>query len=288
MGRAIERLEAVIRPLSMPLVTSGGIFALVLILAAWLSGGLLVAGAYRLHPLAGPAVEVIVVFYCISARSLAEAAMDVWRHLKPGRVDQARASVAMIVGRETKNLDPPAIARAAVETVAENLVDGFVAPLFFAALGGAPLALAYRMVNTLDSMVGYKNERYVQFGRVAARIDDAANFIPARISVPIIAAAAQILCQRGRPAWTTGYGQGRRHASPNSGFSEAAFAGALAVKLGGPNVYHGKLVEKPYIGGQFGAVGLRHIPRACDLMLLSALIWTAAAAVSRMMVVCLW
>ena len=287
MGRAIEKLEAEFRCLALPLVVSGGLFAVALILATWLAGWVLAAAAHWLHPLAGLAVEALIVFYCISARSLAEAAMAVWRHLKPGRIEEARASVAMIVGRETRNLDGPAIARAAVETVAENLVDGFIAPLFFAAIGGAPLALAYRMVNTLDSMVGYKNERYIDFGKVAARIDDIANFIPARISVAVIALAAQILCQRGRQTLTVGFAQGRRHASPNSGFSEASFAGALEIKLGGPNVYHGKLVEKPFIGEQFADVSLHHIPRACDLMLMAALIGAAGALVLQLLPV-LW
>lgn len=286
MGRAIEKLETVFRPLALPLVVSGGLFSAVLILGTWLAGWAVCSAAHRLHPLAGLAVEALIVFYCISAKSLAEAAMAVWRHLKPGRIEQARASVAMIVGRETKNLDGPAIARAAVETVAENLVDGFISPLFFAAIGGAPLALAYRMVNTLDSMVGYKNERYMDFGKVAARIDDIANFLPARISVAVIALAARILNRRGRETLTVGFSQGRRHASPNSGFSEAAFAGALMVKLGGPNVYHGKLVEKPFIGEQFGPVGIHHIPMACDLMLLSALIWTLGASFLRIIPVC--
>jgi adenosylcobinamide-phosphate synthase len=163
--------------------------------------------------------------------------------------------------------------------VAENLVDGFVAPLFFAALGGAPLAVTYKMVNTLDSMVGYKNDRYLKFGKVSARLDDIANFIPARLAVPVIALAAELLPARsGLVALKNAWQDGARHASPNSGYAEAAFAGVLNVRLGGPNTYHGRLVEKPFIGLDYGEAQAFHIPQACDLMLLSSVIWLFAAA----------
>jgi len=167
-------------------------------------------------------------------------------------------------------LDENGVSRAAVETVAENLVDGIISPLFYAAVGGAPLCLAFKMVSTLDSMVGYKNDRYLYFGRSAALMDDIANYIPARLSTPVIALAAQILGGSGKRALGTALREGRNHASPNAGIPEAAFAGALGVKLGGPSFYHGSLVSKPYIGAEFDTVGAYHIPRACDLMMLSA------------------
>jgi adenosylcobinamide-phosphate synthase len=177
------------------------------------------------------------------------------------------------VGREVKDLSEDGVARAAVETVAENLVDGVISPLFFAAIGGAPLALAYKMINTLDSMVGYKNETYRLFGKTAARIDDVANFLPARLSVPVIALVAHLLAGRGKIAFKTAVREGRQHTSPNAGFSEAAFAGALGVRLGGPNFYHGKRVEKPYIGKVFDSAHKHHIKSACELMMLSAITW---------------
>ena len=177
-----------------------------------------------------------------------------------------------IVGRETERLDESAVARAAVETVAENLVDGIVAPLFFALLGGAPLAMAYKMVNTLDSMVGYRSPRYIEFGRASARLDDAANFIPARLSLPLIVAAARLGFGRGAQAWRIGRRDARRHASPNSGFPEAAFAGALGVRLGGPNRYHGQVVEKPFIGEELREVAITDIRRACRLMVFTTLL----------------
>ena len=158
----------------------------------------------------------------------------------------------MIVGREVKYLDNTGVVKATIETVAENFVDGFLSPLCFALVGGVPLAMAYKMINTLDSMVGYKNEKYILFGRVAAKIDDIANYIPARISLVVISFAAGLLdIRKGKRALLTGFKDGRLHKSPNAGYPEAAFAGALKIKLGGPNYYHGKLVEKPYIGSRF-------------------------------------
>jgi adenosylcobinamide-phosphate synthase len=189
----------------------------------------------------------------------------------------------MIVGREVDQLDNTGVTRAAVETVAENLVDGVVAPLFFAVIGGAPLAMAYKMVNTLDSMIGYKNDRYLYFGRFAARMDDVANFIPARLSVPFIALAAQFLFGRGRAALNVVRRDGRAHASPNAGYPEAAFAGALGMWMGGPNVYHGKRVEKPVIGKGLGSAGSNHIRQACQLMLATSLLVFIASAATMLL-----
>ncbi len=277
MGRAIERLEPVFRRLKLSPVWSGTLFAVSLITGTFLIAGLLILIARTFHPVAGVVLEVSMLFYCISVRSLEIAALNVYTALREKGLVQGRAAVAMIVGRETEALEEPEVARAAVETVAENLVDGVLSPLFFAALGGAPLALAFKMINTLDSMVGYKNEKYRDFGKAAARIDDSANFIPARVSVLFIAAAAQIICKRGQPAMRTGFRDGRKHTSPNAGFPEAAFAGALEIGLGGPGTYHGRRVEKPRLGAEYGPAGTEDIPRACRLMMITSLLWMPAA-----------
>ncbi len=193
-------------------------------------------------------------------------------------IKKARKKVSMIVGRQTQKLDEAAITRATVETVAENFVDGFLSPLFFAMVGGAPLALAYKMVNTLDSMVGYKNETYIFFGRASARIDDAANFIPARISVLIISLSAFIFSiKKSILAFKTGFHQGSLHKSPNAGYPEAAFSGALKIRLGGPSFYHGAIVEKPFIGKSFKDPGKEKIKQACDLMMFSSFLATLLA-----------
>jgi len=195
------------------------------------------------------------------------------------RIDEAKAKVSLIVGRDVEKLTERGIVKATIETVAENLVDGVISPLFFAVIGGAPLAIAYKMVNTLDSMVGYKNEKYIHFGKAAARIDDISNYIPARLSVPIISLAAQILSRKGLNAFKTATLEGKNHSSPNAGFPEASFAGAMGVKLGGLNYYHGRLVHKPYIGKLFGEADIKHIKKACDLMMMSSVIWLAILCV---------
>lgn len=273
MGLAIERFEPPFRRIRMDLAFSGALFAVVLILATWLLALLVLAAAQRLHPFFNTALEIILIYYCISIRSLDNAAMEVKQCLQQKKVQAAKKKVAMIVGRDINNYNEAGLARATVETVAENLVDGVTAPLFFAAIGGAPLALAYKMTNTLDSMVGYKNQTYRQFGRASARIDDILNYLPARLTVPVIALAAQILSGCGERSLKTAVCEGANHASPNAGYPEAAFAGALAVKLNGPNYYHGKLVDKPYIGVRFGKTSPGHIQKACDLMLLSSVLW---------------
>lgn len=274
MGRAIEILEPRFRGWVPNLVVSGALFAGTLIIGTWLLTFMAVFLAGQRDPLVGAILQIVIVYYCLSARSLEKAAMEVGDALDRQNLPEARQRVGMIVGRDVKQLDGEGVGRAAFETVAENLVDGVISPLFYAALGGAPLAMAYKMVNTLDSMVGYKNERYHAFGKAAARIDDFANYIPARLSVAVIALAVQLLSGAGRSALKTAFNDGARHASPNAGYSEAAFAGALGVRLGGPNVYHGRLVDKPYIGAGLGRVRTGHIRKACDLMLVSALLWT--------------
>lgn len=273
MGRAIAFMEPRFRRLPLPLTISGGIFSLFLILSTWAVAAMAVGAAHFISPVFQNLVEILILYFCIASRGLSAAAAEIYGILRMGDLPAARSKLAMIVGRDTSRLSEAGAARAAVETVAENLVDGFISPLFFFLLGGVPLVAAYKMVNTLDSMVGYKNDAYREFGKVSARIDDIANYFPARLSAPVIALAAQLLNRRGMQAFRTAAKEGRRHSSPNAGYSEAAFAGALQVKLGGPNVYHGKLVDKPYIGGAFGDVTARHIPKACDLLELSAALW---------------
>lgn len=279
MGLAIERLEPPLRRIRIDLTFSGALLAAVLILGTWLLAFLVLATAHRVHPLFKVVLEVILIYYCISIRSLDDAAMEVKQCLQQNKLQAAREKVAMIVGRDINNYKEEGLARATVETVAENLVDGVTAPLFFAAIGGAPLALAYKMTNTLDSMVGYKNETYREFGRAAARIDDAANYVPARLSVLFIAAAAQLARQKGLAALKIGFRDGRKHTSPNAGYAEAAFAGALEVRLGGPGTYHGARIEKPYLGKEYRAVATDDIPRACRLMVIASLLWMAAVQI---------
>lgn len=207
----------------------------------------------------GAFVLVYLTATTLALRELVAAARLVIDAVKEGNRERARRNLSMIVGRDTEHLSEQATLRATIETVAENLSDGFVAPLFYLVIGGLPLAMAYKAINTLDSMVGYKNERYIHFGRAAAKLDDAANYIPARLTglLIVIAAFCHSLFRAPRTAPTVTRRaycvmrrDGRNHTSPNSGVPEAAMAGALGVKLGGPSSYNGVQVQKPWIGDE--------------------------------------
>jgi adenosylcobinamide-phosphate synthase len=185
----------------------------------------------------------IIVFYGLANKSLVEEGEEVIKQLEEGGLDAGRKRLSWIVGRETKNLNAQQIYKAVLETLAENLSDGVVAPLFFYFIGGIPAMMCYKMINTLDSMIGYKSARYKDFGMFAARIDDIANFIPSRITALLMA----IVSLNGRAIkFIIKYGH--KHASPNAGYPESALAGILNCQFGGPNTYSGKLVDKPYIG----------------------------------------
>lgn len=272
MGWAIARWEPYYRSRTTRLKKGGMLFTTVMVATTWCLSFLLVKAAYLCSPWIGGILEIVMVYFCLATRSLQDAARMVEKELRNNDLLAARRRVAMIVGRETDRLDEEEVSRAAVETVAENLVDGITAPLFYAVIGGAPLAMTYKMVNTLDSMIGYKNERYRDFGRAAARLDDVANWLPARLTVPLVALAAAFLNGRWQSTLALARRDGQKHTSPNAGLSEAAFAGTLAVRLGGPNRYHGMLVSKPWIGAEFDPVRRKDIARACDLMLLTAVL----------------
>ena len=285
MGMAIERGEPYFRRILPNEDAAGFFFATSLVLLTWVLSFFFIITAREIHPLCGTAVSIVMIYYTISVRSLSEAAMSVRAALKDQSLSEAKMLVSQIVGRDAEPLSRRGVIRAAVETVAENLVDGVISPILYAAIGGAPLAMAYKMINTLDSMVGYKNEAYIQFGRTAARLDDAVNFIPARLSVPIISLAAHLLYGRGAYAMETAAREGANHSSPNAGIPEAAFAGSLGVKLCGTSYYQGKPVHKPFIGVLYGEAETDHIKQACDLMTLSAVlslvvIWCTAVLVA--------
>jgi len=273
MGKSIEYFEPLFRKIIKNQFFSGFFFALSLIFSTWFVAFLVIKICFVINPAFAHIVQIILFFFCLSAKTLEQAACKVATTLKTRGMESAKAHLAMIVGRDVKSLDEAGIIKAVIETVAENFVDGFLSPLFLALIGGIPCAVAYKMINTLDSMVGYNNDKYGLFGRTAAKIDDIANFIPARISVLIISVSASFFTgRRGIDALKYGFKDGRLHTSPNSGYAEASFAGALHVKLGGPNYYNGILVKKPYLGSGFKEPDADKINMACDLMLLSSFI----------------
>jgi len=248
IGKMISALEKVLRRL-MKNERLGGVLLLICVVASAAAITLLlVKGAYALHPYLGFAVSTWLSYTCLAARSLHVESKLVADRLIAGDLEGARHFLSRIVGRDTGNLDEPEIWRALVETVAENTSDGVIAPLFYLMLGGPVLGLAYKAVNTLDSMVGYKNERYLRFGWASARFDDLANGIPARLTGLLMVTASPLFGLSGKTAFRIMLRDGGNHSSPNSGIPEAAAAGALGVRLGGANSYFGAVVEKPTIG----------------------------------------
>ncbi len=233
---------------------------------------LLWAGAYRVHPLLGVVVESIMTYQILATKCLKTESMKVYDALQKQDLEAARKAVSMIVGRDTQSLDETGIAKAAIETVAENTSDGVIAPMLYTAIGGPVLGFLYKAVNTMDSMVGYKSERYLYFGRTAARLDDAVNYMPARISAVLMIAACFLSGSdyNTKKAWRIYRRDRYQHASPNSAQTEAVCAGALGIRLAGSASYFGKLVEKPYIGDAERAVETEDIKRANHLLYLTA------------------
>ncbi|MGE5581502.1 MAG: adenosylcobinamide-phosphate synthase CbiB [Bacillota bacterium] len=207
-------------------------------------------------------VNIWLMATTIAAKGLNQAGQRIAELLREDDINGARTEVGMVVGRDTANLSQEGITRAAVETIAENTVDGVIAPIFFGLLGGAPLALAYRAVNTLDSMIGYKNDRYRYFGWAAARLDDAANYIPARIGAFFIFLSASLMGLNWRGSIKTTFRDARKHPSPNGGWPEAAVAGALGVRLGGQNYYQGVPAFRNYLGDPARGLEIEDIERA--------------------------
>ena len=220
-----------------------------------------------LHPIAGYVISVFLISQSFAAKGLAVAGNEVELSLAAGNIPDARKKVSMIVGRDTDNLDEQEISRAAVETIAENLSDGVIAPLFYAFLGGAPLALAYKAVNTLDSMVGYKNEQYLHFGWAAARFDDIVNYIPARLSAIFLLAAGLCSGKNVMRAISIWKRDARLHPSPNGGAPESVMAGLLGVRLGGMNYYGGEESFRGYLGDPLKQLNADSLSFSIRLML---------------------
>lgn len=271
MGRTISGLETLLRRLfpKTPGGERGAGIVLALALPTLFGGGsaLILWGLGQVSPWLSWAVQLWFTYQLLAARSLQTESMAVYYPLKAHDLEGARRAVSRIVGRDTQALDETGVAKAAVETVAENTCDGVTAPLIFLFLGGLPAGMAYKAVSTLDSMVGYKNDKYRFFGRASARLDDILNFIPARLSGLLLCLGAALLpdCS-GRRAWTIFWRDRRKHASPNSAHTEAACAGALGVQLAGDASYFGKVVHKPTLGDPVRPVEPEDIPRACRLM----------------------
>lgn len=271
IGKFIDFLETILRKIAktavaqkiagiiLAAVTVGGTYFLLYFLLKYLHQ----ENIYIFH-----LINIFLVYTVLATKSLSEEALKIYSLLNQGEIEKARQSLSFIVGRDTAHLNEEKITKAVVETVAENASDGIVAPLFYLFLGGAPLAMAYKAVNTLDSMVGYKNERYLHLGWASARLDDIANFIPARLTALLLAVSAFLSGSYAAAdrALSTMFKEGSHHESLNSGYPEAAMAGALGISLGGVNTYGGLEVIKPVLGTELNPAAPSHILKAVRLM----------------------
>ena len=270
IGNLISGFEKRIRKLlpkteRMELLGGCIMAVLVILISTCIPAALLIA-AYRLSFIAGTVVESVMCFFIFAVKSLKQESRNVGKALRENGLDAGRKMVSRIVGRDTQSLSETGVVKAAVETVAENFSDGIFAPMVYLMIGGGALGFAYKSINTMDSMVGYKNEKYLYFGRFAAKLDDIANYIPSRLAALFMILAAPVSGLNGRGAYRIWKRDRRNHASPNSAQTEAAAAGALGVQLAGDAYYFGKLYKKPFIGDNTRPVEIDDIDRVNRLM----------------------
>lgn len=280
IGWLALRLESAAR-LLLPERLGGLLTAAALVGGTGLATWYLIALATEMSPIAGSVAGVLTIYTSIAARDLARHSGAVHAALAQGDLPLARQRVGYIVGRDTADLDESEVVRAAVESVAESIVDGVAAPLFWAAILGPAGALAYRAANTLDSMFGHRDERYRRFGWASAHLDDKLNFVPARLTGALICVAAALLKERPVTAWRVLRRDARRHPSPNAGRPEAATAGALGVRLGGTNYYGGQPSHHPTMGDPVEPLAIHHILRANRLMWVTSGLFLGLCALSR-------
>lgn len=283
IGRLITSLERMLyhkTDSSIRQILSGGLLVvLVLVFTFLVVNGIMNIVRMCSNSYVIMAIEAFLLSFTISPKSLAAAGKEIHDYLVAKDLSQARFKVGWIVGRDTENLEEGEISRATVETIAENTVDGIIAPLFFYAIGGLELAFLYRGVNTLDSMVGYKNDRYLYFGRVAARTDDVLGYIPARITGMLFVISALILGFDWKQSWKILRRDAKKHPSPNGGWAEASVAGALHIRLGGYNSYFGKVHFRAYMGDPVEKLDNSHIMETIRLMYTATILYLIIAHV---------
>ncbi len=285
LGRLIGWAETGLRPAPAAAVVErrrGRWLVVIVTGLAGLTATAVVVAAYRWSIWLGLVAETLICCQCLAAKSLRDESTAVQIRLQAQDLAGARQAVSMIVGRDTAGLDESGVTRAAVETVAENTSDGVIAPLMAMAVAGGVGAVVYKAVNTMDSMVGYRNQRYLDFGRAAARLDDLVNWLPSRTAACLMVVAAGLAGQDWRQAWRIWRRDRRNHASPNSAHTEAACAGALGLRLGGPLTYGGQSYDKPLIGDQIRPLNAPEIVRANQLMSLTAWLGLGLTLIARL------
>ena len=276
IGNFISFLERNLRKIfgfsNNGLLFGGGVLVLIVISTCFVLPYTLLYLAGMVNPWLAFALETLMFYQIFATKCLRDESMKVYYALQKGDLDEARLMLSWIVGRDTKNLSEAEVTKGAVETIAENTADGIIAPMFYMFLGGAPLAFLYKGINTMDSMVGYKNEKYLYFGRCAAKLDDVANFIPARITGLLMIGAAYFLNLDVQCAWKTFWRDRYNHLSPNSAMTESVAAGALNIQLGGGHFYFGKWVHKDTIGDDIRPVKAGDIVTTNNLLYMTAIL----------------
>jgi adenosylcobinamide-phosphate synthase len=272
IGVCIEYVEKILRRLVPSEQIAGMLLAFIIVVGTYLVTYQLLVFFYEIRWSLGILVSIIIIFFSLSTRDLLKETGNVLNALKSGNLKKARMTLSRIVGRDTHNLSEEQIATGCIETSAENIVDGIIAPLFYAFIGGPALAMAYKSINTLDSMVGYKNDRYIDFGWASAKLDDIANFFPARIAAIILPISSLICGADYSNSVKILKRDGQKHPSPNSGIPEAAIAGALGIRLGGPSIYNDIASDKPFIGDPQKIVCFDDIKSTSKIVMVSAII----------------
>jgi adenosylcobinamide-phosphate synthase len=279
IGRVAQRAEPHCRRLTANEYLAGAVFAVGIVTAAGGMVWLVIWGLQQVHPALAVLGMVYFMYAGLAVRDLAAEATAVWRLLRGGDIGPARRQLSRIVGRDTEHLQEPGIVRATVETVAESTVDGILAPMFFAAVAGAPGLWAYKAINTLDSMVGHHEAPYTRFGWAAASLDDVANFVPARLGLFLFGLGTWFVGGDPGRCWRIGWRDGGKHPSPNASIAEAAMAGALGVRLGGKNTYDGVEHVRPYLGDP-----LQPLETSCITQAVRVMYATSAAGLSLCLV----
>lgn len=271
IGSICKKTERIFRKVFKDNLKLAGLITwLVNILIVYFIGTFIVKVSFKINYILGIIVSGVMIYFCISNKALKVEGLKVLKYILDDDIEGARKQLSFIVGRDTNNLDKNSILRAIVETIAENISDGVIAPILYAGLFGAPIALCYKAVNTMDSMFGYKNDKYIDFGYFPAKLDDLFNYIPARVTGILIIIGAIFLRLDYKNSYKIYIRDRYNHSSPNSAHPEAAVAGALGIKLGGSNYYFGKLVEKPTIGDNLKEIEILDVYKTTSILYITA------------------
>lgn len=271
IGLLVSKLETIFRKLLKNSLKIAGliVWMITIILTFAITYGIIFV-CMKINKYLGIIVQGIIIYFCISAKGLVVEGYKVIKYLNEGNIEKSRKQLSYIVGRDTESLDSKGITRAVIETIAENMSDGVIAPILFAGVFGAAGSMAYKAVNTMDSMFGYKNEKYIKFGYFPAKLDDLFNYIPARVTGILIIISSFFLKRDYKNSFKIYKRDRYNHTSPNSAHPEAAMAGALDIQLGGANYYFGKIVEKPVIGDKIKEIEINDVKKTAEILYLSA------------------